>query len=467
MSDLKKLNQLYSSINLGDFYNTEYCDYAIYRALQRIPHLVDGFAQTQRKVIYTCIDKNIDRKTKVSDLAAIISLHTKYHHGSGSVESAITNLVPKYNNQVPLLKEDGTYGSRSEREASASRYIESRLYKYTKVIFNRIDNQNFVKNQSVEGKQIEPVTMIPIIPLLIINGQSQIGVGYASDILPRDINQILKILKDILTGKRKEIPTIIPPVAPLFNGSIEPHPKGGWLYTGIVEEGKLNTAIITEVPPNYTREGYLKILIALQEAGKIKSYVESINGDEFHIVVKLIGPNWTKTKKTNVEARKVELINLLKLTGKKSENITVINTKDEIKKYNNIAEIFFEYIIFVLDIYKKRRALLIAQMINATLMNNEKIRFIREVNADIIILKGRKKVDIFNDLNESEYIKFDDSYDYLLNMRISNLTHEKILELEKEINTDQKAIDEINNTTAAQIWLEDIKNFEKFYKKGE
>jgi len=463
--NLKKLNQVYNEINLGEFYNTDYCDYAIYRALQRIPHLVDGFAQTQRKVVYTMIDKNIDKKTKVSDLAAIISLHTAYHHGSGSIESTITNLVPQYNNQIPLLKEDGTYGNRSDRGAAASRYIETRLYKYSKIMFNDIDNKHFVNTQEVEGKLIEPEFMIPIVPLLLINGQSQIGVGYASDVLPRKTEDILKILKDILSGKRKDIPTNIPPHAPLFKGTITPHEKGGWLYTGIVKEEK-NTIHITEVPPNYTRESYMKVLEALKDAEKIKSYVEDINGDEFDIIIKM-PLNWTKIDKKNTEERRLVLIKLFKLEGKRSENLTVINTKDNIFRYNNIAEIFFEYIMYVLNIYKQRKQFILDKMIKDTKMNKEKIRFIQLVNTDVIILKNRKISEISKDLEDHNFELFDDSYNYLLNMRISNLTLDKIIELEKIISDTDEEIKTYSNITAANLWLNDLVEFEKYLKKGE
>jgi len=472
MASLKELNRVFSEINLGEFYDTDYCDYAIYRALQRIPSLIDGFAQTQRKVVYTMIDQNIDKKTKVSDLAAVVSLATKYHHGSLSIETTITNLVPQWNNQVPLLREDGTYGSRSEREASASRYIESRLYKYSKVIFNKVDNELFVKKQIVEGKQIEPAYMLPIVPLLLINGQSQIGVGYASDVLPRDIKVIIKLMREVLTGKRKEIPTEIPPAAPLFYGSIVKNDKGGWDYYGIVEELKKGDVHITEVPPRYTRESYMNVLEVLKDAGKIKSYNENIVGDEFDITVKfgslaVLNEAIKLDSKTDQKIRNLKILQFLKLTGSKSENLTVVNTKDEIVRYDNVAEILFEYIIFMLNIYKKRKAYMLEKMQSDTIMNNEKIRFIKMVNNDTMIIKNRRRNAIDDDLTLKNFVKFDDCYDYLLNMRISSLTEDKILELENVIADDANSILQLEKTTAAQIWLEDLDQFEKYLKKGE
>lgn len=467
MASIKELNRVYSSINLGDFYNKEYADYAIYRALQRIPNVIDGFAQTQRKSIYTMIDKNIDKKTKVSDLIALISLHTSYHHNSTSIESAITNLVPYYNNQIPLLKEDGTYGNRSDRSAAASRYIETRLYKYTKVLFNKIDNEHFVDSQEVEGKKIEPATMIPILPLLILNGQSQIGVGYASDVLPREIKSIIKIIKDLLSGKTKDIPIRIPPYAPLFNGeileAIEKNKKGeitkrSWEYRGIAKMTTKNQIHITEVPPRYTRESYMNVLETLKDNEKIKSYTENINGDVFDIIVK-IPPGFKKEG--------LDLLKFLKLTEKKSENLTVINTKNEIVKYDNISDLLLEFIIFTIGIYKKRKEYILKKMIDDGIMNHNKIRFIQEVNEEKIKLKGQSKSKVFDQLTTREFFKIDSSFDYLLNMRIVNLTSEEIKKLQKEIEKDEREKDLLQETTPQTMWLNDISEFEKFLKKGE
>ena len=465
------LNKKYNSINLGDFYNTDYCDYAIYRALQRIPNLLDGFAQTQRKVIYTCVDQNIDKKMKVSDLAAVVSLATKYHHGAGSIETAITGLVPLFNNQVPLLREDGTYGSRSERDPSASRYIETRLFKYSKIIFISIDNANFIESQTSEGKKIEPKYLLPIIPLLLINGQKQIGVGYACDILPRDVNVVLGLIKDILTGKRKDIPTNIPPCAPLFKGEIVANPDGGWDYLGIAKENAKGDIHITEVPPSYTREKYLTILEKLKDSGKIKSYVENIVGDEFDIIVKLgTDSPFAKVKKGSSQTpreRELAVLDFFKLIEKKSENITVINTQDIIKRYNNIAEVLFEYIMYMLSIYKKRKEFILEKMKIDSIMNREKIRFITAVNDGTLIIRNRKKSDIYLDLEAMQFTKISEDYEYLLRMQIANLTAEKIIELEEQIKEDAKTIAEFSSTSAAQIWLKDIEEFEKLLKKGD
>lgn len=459
--DLKSLNEVYASINLNEFYDEDYCDYAIYRTLQRIPHIIDGFAQTQRKVMYTCIDKNIITQNKVADLASIVGLHTKYHHGNTSIETTITNMVPRYNNQIPLLQEDGTYGCRSEREASASRYISTRLYKYSKIIFNEIDNKQFTKSQSAEGKVIEPLFLIPVIPLLLINGQRQIGVGYSCNILPRDYKTIITIIKEVLTGKRSEIPKDIKPTMPLFKGDVyQEDDSTSWSFKGILTlDVKKREVVITEVPPKYNRESYLNYLTPLKE-DYIKSINENINGDEFYLKIKL---------QTNEKVDKVlkndALYSLLGLIEQVGENITVINTNDQIKRYDNIAEVLYEYIVYMIGIYKLRKQYILDKMQNDIIQNESLIKFIELVNSDQIILRNQKRDKVIEQIIFHKLSKVDDSYDYLLNSQIRSLTFEKIEELNQKNQNLHKEYNELVDTKPSMIWYQDIENFQTSFEK--
>jgi len=123
--------------------------------------------------------------------------------------------------------------------------------------------------------------------------------------------------------------------------------------------------------------------------------------------------------------------------------------------------------MYVLNIYKQRKQFILDKMIKDTKMNKEKIRFIQLVNTDVIILKNRKISEISKDLEDHNFELFDDSYNYLLNMRISNLTLDKIIELEKIISDTDEEIKTYSNITAANLWLNDLVEFEKYLKKGE
>ena len=154
-------------------------------------------------------------------------------------------------------------------------------------------------------------------------------------------------------------------------------------------------------------------------------------------------------------------------SSRKTENLTVINTENKIKRYNNIAEIFFEYVMFMLEIYKKRKQYILDKLITESLKDKEKIRFIQDVNSEVIVLKNKKTTEVIDKLIELKYQKIEDSYDYLLGLKIQNLTHDKIEDLKSKIQEASARITEIENTAVSKMWLNDIIEFEKLYKKGE
>ena len=460
------------TMSLDEFFEKNYVDFAIYRVLQRLPNLVDGFAQTQRKTIFTILDNNILEKTKVQDLMSLVSTRTRYHHGPDSIFSALTGLVPQYANVIPLLRDDGAYGCRSDRDAAAPRYIQSRLYKYTKVLFNDIDNTQFIQPQKSEGQEIEPKYMIPILPLLAINGNSQIGMGYSCNIFPRCEKTIIKHLKDLLTGKTNSLPAIIPPKFPLFTGSIEPNEKGGWLYKGIAKELKQGIVYISEIPPKYNREKFIQILEDLMPKGaeKIKSYVEDIRGDTFKITVKMLeDSHWTKTKfgdpKTATQ-RQNDLLNFFKLVQTATENITVINSENKIKKYNNISELLSEYIIFMLNIYNQRKSYILTELERDILKYKNIIRFINAIKNDTLIVNHKPIASINQELENTGFNKYNESYSYLLSLQIQSLTKEKVEELEFQIKKMEEEFITLEKKIDRQLWLDDIIEFEKLFEKG-
>jgi len=471
MSDINinVLNEVYSKINLNDFFEEEYCDFAIYRVLQRLPNIIDGFPQTQRKIIYTMVDQKIEKKIKVSDLASMVSLATKYHHGSMSIEIAISNLVPKHSNQLPLIKEDGAYGNRAERDAAAARYIETRLYKYVSVLFNSLDNKEFVTLKETEGKKIEPVTMIPILPMLLINGQTQIGVGHASKILPRKLEDVISIFKSILTGQKFNSGTILKPFAPEFKGTIEKtinkNNQIAWKYKGLVNFISKDIVEIVEVPPAYTRISYIKILNKLKDDKKIRSYTEDIAGNSFKIKVQM--PDRKDPKyfgNLPEEDRKENLIELFKLTEQQVENLTFIDTKDNIKKANSVLEIVQEYTTYLIGIYTSRKKLIIGKSEFNILKNKEKIRFIESVNDETLILKKKSKKELNSELLVLNFKQIDDSFEHLFSMPISSLTIEKIDSLQSNIKNDELLLETIKNTKPTDMWLKDIIEFERLWK---
>lgn len=492
-------------VTLNNFLDTFYREWAKYRAFQRIPHFVDLLAESQRKVIHTMLEKNITKKTSVEDLSSIVKIHTNYHHGGTSLANTIDNLVPQYNNNIPLIFEGGTFGTRSNREASAPRYTSTKLMAYTRALFPKIDN-NFHNEQWDEGKKIEPETLLPILPIGLINGQSQIGVGWACTILPRDPKHIIKLIKDILIGKIKEVPEDIDIKIPKFKGKIFKNPNGGYQLQGVIKiigTGRNQYIHITEVPTRYVREkkqafdkegnekrstsGYINILESLIEDKLIRSYTEKINGDIFDIKVK--GFDTKKLPKDPI-LRNQKLLEIFKLTENKSDSISVIENKDLITQPLNIGEVLISFIKYRLDIYKKRKSFLLKKLQEDIFIMESKIKFIEgvndtsseklvitkitdaELNSNLVNYKfkffrntGKTLIDKSDeDDNDLEIIN-KNPYQYLLDMKIVQLTDSNIKKFLKKILETKEELNVLRGITAPSMWIKDITEFEKIYDK--
>lgn len=450
------------SISFKEFFHKYYVNYVLYRVMQRLPSIVDGCIQTHRKIVYTCLDKGITNKTKVADLASIVSLHTKYHHGVGSIESAIANMVPLFANNIPLLKEDGAYGSRANRSASAPRYIETRLYPHSSLIFNKLDNDNFTISQVTENKKIEPQSLISALPMLLINGMEQIGVGYSCKILPRDPFEIIRLLREILTGQCKNIPTEIQVKHWGYKGKVDYIAKtDSWQYVGVISELPKKILRIHEVPFKYTSETFIKKLETLVATNVVKKYTERILGNNFEIDVTFNDPDKYLGKNYNED----KLLKMFGLISNQSENLSALDVDNNIKVYDNVGQILYEYIVYMLGIYNKRKDLIIANMENNIVKYTNRARFIQLVNDDIIKAKGKKKKEIEEELVKHNFELLEDSYDYLTQLPYISLTLDKIEELVLKIETLHREVEAIKLETHATLWLKDIDEIEKNIRK--
>ena len=110
----------------------------------------------------------------------------------------------------------------------------------------------------------------------------------------------------------------------------------------------------------------------------------------------------------------------------------------------------------IIAIKGKRKAFLIDKMTNDITILLNKIRFIQGIIGKTITFKNKSKKDIENDLSTYNYDLIDNSFDYLLNLNIYNLTKDK---LEDYINKErelQKKLEDYIKKDIKDIWIEEI-----------
>lgn len=122
-----------NGINYSDFINRELVLFSQYDNIRSIPHLLDGFKPSQRKVLYACFKKKLKSEIKVAQLAGYIGEHSAYHHGDMSLNGTIIGMAQSYcgSNNVNLLYPSGQFGTRrmGGKDHASARYIFTRLEK--------------------------------------------------------------------------------------------------------------------------------------------------------------------------------------------------------------------------------------------------------------------------------------------------------------------------------------------------
>ena len=431
---------------IEEFLNNEVVDFANYNCLRSIASLIDGQKNAGRKVIYGVANRP-NKETKVSILSGLIMIATEYLHGdiSGSIISMAQNFSGT--NNMNLLVPDGNFGTRFIPEASATRYISTYRENIFDKLFNQIDN-NILIEQEFEGTIIEPRFFVPSLPLILINGSEGIATGFAQKILPRNPEVIKDYVKSYLTPNSS-----LPELTPWFRGFDGAVEKGEndnqWLIKGSFTKTSATRLVINELPIGYNLTSYTKILDDLEDKKVIRSYEDLSEDDIFKFEVVMN----SKDLKRDDEY----ILLKLKLVKKATENFTVIDENNKVTVYNSPEEVINHYIRIKLEYLQKRKDYLIEKTKQDLLVLASKYIFIKNVTEENIKINKVKKTDIIAQIETfNKIIKVDNSYDYLLNMKIFSLTLEKLDDLLEQTKNKKIDLSNIESKEINDTWNEEM-----------
>jgi DNA topoisomerase-2 len=445
------------------------------RNLERsIPNIMDGLKESTRKILFACFKRKLySNEIKVAQLAGNVSEVTAYHHGENSLQEAIIGMAQIFvgTNNINLLSPNGQFGTRIQggQDASSSRYIYTVISKLTKLIFKEEDNE-ILNYLDEDGLSIEPDYYLPIIPMILVNGAIGIGTGYSTNIPqfnPEDIiniyleyiEKIKLIIGDILTidDIDKAIELIedddireIEPFYLGFKGLIVKNEKGSYISKGIYKWIDDTTLEITELPIGTWTENYKEFLEDL--ITKNNKYLKSFESHYTAKNVKFI----LKVAEGEDNDKIIGEFNLSSSKNLSLNNLHLFTQKGNIKKYENIGEILIEWFKIRIYKYHTRKEKQLKRMRDEFLIISNKIRFILDVIEGNILIMNKKLREIEEKLEERDYERYENSYNYLLQLPISQLTADKKESLEKEVATLENEIKVLEATSIIQIWEDEL-----------
>ncbi len=183
--------------NIENELKTSYLAYAMSVNTNRaIPDVRDGLKPGTRRIIYAMGEINLTSNRPYDKCAAVVGEVMKnYHpHGDGPIYGTLVGLAQPFNMRYPLIDPQGNFGSIDDDPPGAMRYTECRLATITGEMLTDIEKQVVDFQPNYKDSLEEPTVLPGLLPNLLINGTTGIGVGYLTRIPPHNLNEIIDAL---------------------------------------------------------------------------------------------------------------------------------------------------------------------------------------------------------------------------------------------------------------------------------
>lgn len=158
-----------------------------------LPDARDGCKPVQRRILYAMYsDGNTPDKPYRKSAKTVGLVIGNYHpHGDSSVYEAMVRLSQPWKMNIPLVDMQGNNGSIDDDPAAAMRYTEARLSAFAQNLLTDIDEQTVPFTLNFDDTTEEPTVLPAGYPQLLVNGATGISAGYATNIPPHNLGEII------------------------------------------------------------------------------------------------------------------------------------------------------------------------------------------------------------------------------------------------------------------------------------
>ncbi len=193
-----------------------------------IPDVRDGLKPVQRRILYAMYKaNNTHEKGYIKCAATVGDVLGKYHpHGDTSVYDAMVRMSQWWKQNHILIDIHGNNGSMDGDSAAAYRYTEARLSKISSELLKDLEKDTVAWAPNFDDRFLEPIVLPAKFPNLLVNGASGISAGYATNIPPHNLGEIIDATVKRIESPNSRLETILEIV------------KGPDFPTGGIVEGK-------------------------------------------------------------------------------------------------------------------------------------------------------------------------------------------------------------------------------------
>ena len=193
-----------------------------------LPDVRDGLKPVQRRILWSMYEShNTYDKPFRKSAKAVGDIMGHYHpHGDSSIYDALVRLSQRWKMREPLVEIHGNNGSIDGDGPAASRYTEARLSKIANVMLSDINKDAVKMTLNYSDEDLEPTVLPAHFPALLVNGSTGISAGYATNIPPHNLSEVIDATIKRIDSPNCRLDTILEII------------KGPDFPTGGVVEGK-------------------------------------------------------------------------------------------------------------------------------------------------------------------------------------------------------------------------------------
>ncbi|MFS4464214.1 DNA topoisomerase IV subunit A [Staphylococcus haemolyticus] len=189
------MSEIIQDLSLEDVIGDRFGRYSKYIIQERaLPDVRDGLKPVQRRILFAMhssgntYDKNFRKSAKtVGDVIG------QYHpHGDSSVYDAMVRLSQDWKLRHVLIEMHGNNGSIDNDPPAAMRYTEAKLSQLSEELVRDINKETVAFVPNYDDTTLEPMVLPARFPNLLVNGSTGISSGYATDIPPHNLAEVIQ-----------------------------------------------------------------------------------------------------------------------------------------------------------------------------------------------------------------------------------------------------------------------------------
>lgn len=190
MTQIEKFHDLPLEEVLGDRFG-RYSKYIIQE--RALPDARDGLKPVQRRILYAMYaEGNVHDKPFRKSAKTVGNVIGNYHpHGDSSVYDAMVRMSQDWKVRNMLIEMQGNNGSIDGDPPAAMRYTEARLSPIASELLRDLDKKTVEFIPNFDDTSQEPVVLPAMYPNLLVNGSTGISAGYATDIPPHHLGEVI------------------------------------------------------------------------------------------------------------------------------------------------------------------------------------------------------------------------------------------------------------------------------------